>query len=59
MILDPHLVVIGSNCNQIIPRYKKTESLPLATSKVILDLQAREIMTSTEKIVLRTLKYVI
>ena len=57
--LDPHPVAIGSNCDQIKQGCKKKELLHPAESNIILDLQTREKMTSTQKLVLRTQKYVV
>ena len=59
MVLDPHPVEIGCNCDQISPGCEKTEPLPIAISNIVLDLQTREKMIRTQKSVLRTQKYVI
>ena len=58
-VLDPNPEAAGGNCDQIIPRCAETEPRPPAVSKVILNLQTREKMTSTQKSVLRTQKCVI
>ena len=57
-VLNPHSVVIGGNCNQIISGCIRPDPY-LAISDITSNLQTTEKTTITQNSVLRTQKYVI